>query len=110
MKNATPAKLRNGDWGAWVESEVSPGDPIKVTSRKGDEWVRMVTKVVFQSPEGRCLVKLAPYVATRRGPVKPVTKHFSGLAAQSGDPALARPTMGTPCGDRSDKPTWTKDW
>lgn len=45
---AAPAKLRNGDWGAKVQSEtIHAGDTITVTTRAGKSWDAQVTKVVW---------------------------------------------------------------
>ena len=48
---ASPAKLKNGSWGARVQGSVSVGDTITITTRAGKSWDARVTKVVW-SGEG----------------------------------------------------------
>ena len=40
MKEATPAKLKNGDWGARTPTSQSPGDlaTLRVTTKAGKSW------------------------------------------------------------------------
>ena len=55
MKAATPAKLRNGDWGARVTGPAEAGDSIRVTTKGGKSWTCIVHKVVW-SGDGATLV------------------------------------------------------
>lgn len=49
---ASPAKLRNGSWGARVKSEtVEIGDTVTITTRSGKSWDATVERVVW-SGEG----------------------------------------------------------
>lgn len=49
MLEASPKKLRSGEWGALVRSEaVAKGDAVKVTTRSGKSWVATVAKVVWK--------------------------------------------------------------
>ena len=49
---ASPAKLRDGSWGARVRSEqVSPGDVVTITTAGGKTWQARVERVVW-SGEG----------------------------------------------------------
>jgi hypothetical protein len=48
---ASPAKLKNGSWGARVRGDVTEGDTITITTRGGKSWDARVTKVVW-SGEG----------------------------------------------------------
>lgn len=47
MINATPTKLRSGDWGAKVQGRVRKGDSIQITTRAGKSWTATVAKVVW---------------------------------------------------------------
>lgn len=55
LPQATPAKLRDGSWGARVAGKARAGDLIWVKARNGKEWQARVTKVVW-SGEGVTLV------------------------------------------------------
>jgi hypothetical protein len=70
MKNATPTKLRNGDWGARVEGVAAEGDQIKVTAKSGKSWTAIVAHV-FWSGDGASVVAVrssrTPRERTRRG-------------------------------------------
>jgi hypothetical protein len=44
---ATPAKLRNGSWGARIEAPVKAGDTITITTRGGKSWQARVTKILW---------------------------------------------------------------
>lgn len=45
---ASPAKLRNGSWGARVRSEsVHPGDVVTITTKAGKSWTATVERVLW---------------------------------------------------------------
>ena len=44
-KSATPAKLRDGTWGAICKVEVAMGDTIKITTRAGKTWTAIVIDI-----------------------------------------------------------------
>lgn len=44
---ASPAKLRDGTWGARVTSSVSVGDTVTITTRAGKSWDARVVRVVW---------------------------------------------------------------
>lgn len=47
--NATPVKLKNGDWGARVQSErVANGDEITITTKAGKSWPARVVRVLWK--------------------------------------------------------------
>lgn len=52
---ATPTKLRSGDWGAKVQGSVNQGDTIEITARSGKRWLAVVAKVVW-SGDGVAIV------------------------------------------------------
>lgn len=58
MTNATPAKLRDGSWGARIQGAVSVGDVVKITTKAGKSWEARVSSVVW-SGEGVTLVATA---------------------------------------------------
>lgn len=47
MKNATPIKLKSGDWGAKVNGIPAEGDAITITTKSGKSWEATVSKVVW---------------------------------------------------------------
>lgn len=47
ITKATPAKLRNGNWGARVSGSVREGDSIEITTKAGKSWMATVAKVVW---------------------------------------------------------------
>jgi len=47
MPTATPAKLRNGNWGARVKGAVKAGDAVTITTRAGKSWTATVTRVLW---------------------------------------------------------------
>jgi len=46
---ASPAKLRNGAWGARTQGIVAVNDVISITTRSGQTWDARVTSIVFTS-------------------------------------------------------------
>ena len=54
-RQATPHKLRNGDWGAWLPlttKRPERGEKICVNRRNGGYSMERVAKVLFQCDEG----------------------------------------------------------
>lgn len=48
ITKATPTKLRNGDWGARVNSDsVREGDTIEITTKGGKSWTATVSNVIW---------------------------------------------------------------
>ena len=45
---ATPAKLKDGSWGARVVGAPNPGDVVVVTTKAGKTWQARVERVVWQ--------------------------------------------------------------
>jgi len=66
MINATPAKLRSGDWGAKVQGSVSCGDTIHITTRSGKEWDATVSHVVWAG-DGVAIVATQSHDRQRTG-------------------------------------------
>jgi hypothetical protein len=68
---ATPAKLRNGNWGARVKgAPVSAGDVVQITTKSGKSWSARVIAIVW-SGKGVTLcatesLDRAPARSTRR--------------------------------------------
>lgn len=44
---ASPVKLRSGDWGAKAQGEARQGDTVHITTKGGKEWDARVVKVVW---------------------------------------------------------------
>ena len=71
MINATPTKLRSGDWGAKVQGSVQHGDALRITTKAGKSWTATVAKVIW-SGDGVAIVATAkngytPAVRDSRG-------------------------------------------
>lgn len=47
MTNATPTKLRSGDWGARIIGNTETGEIIQIWTRSGKTWLAEVVKVVW---------------------------------------------------------------
>lgn len=45
--NATPAKLRDGTWGARVTGTPSVGDLVTITTKAGKTWDARVNRVIW---------------------------------------------------------------
>jgi len=54
-KTATPAKLRDGSWGARVQGACAPGQEIQITTKAGKSWTAIASKVIW-SGDGATLV------------------------------------------------------
>lgn len=65
----TPAKLRNGNWGARVEGSPFVGQTARITTKSGKSWDAMISKIVWQG-DGVALVEtesLTPRRPAARG-------------------------------------------
>ena len=49
---ATPKKLPDGTWGAFVDGTPEVGDRIRVTTRAGKSWLADVTAIVSRDHRG----------------------------------------------------------
>jgi hypothetical protein len=47
-RDATPARLRDGSWGAWVAGTVTAGQSVTITTKSGKSWVATVTRVIWR--------------------------------------------------------------
>ncbi len=47
MLTATPAKLRDGSWGARIQGTAAQGDSIQITTKAGKSWTATVDHVVW---------------------------------------------------------------
>lgn len=65
MLNATPAKLRDGSWGARVSGAVKKGDPILITTKAGKSWDALVDRVVWTDGKTTLVSTLNDDHATR---------------------------------------------
>lgn len=55
ITTATPTKLRNGDWGARVNSDqIREGDTVEITTRAGKTWTAAIVKVLW-SGDGKAI-------------------------------------------------------
>jgi len=45
--NATPAKLKSGDWGAKVQGTVTVGDIVTITTKAGKTWQARIARVIW---------------------------------------------------------------
>lgn len=65
---ATPAKLRDGSWGARVQGPAKVGDIVTITTKAGKSWPANVTQILW-SGEGVTLCSTASLTAPRRSQV-----------------------------------------
>lgn len=66
MNRATPAKLRNGDWGARVTGQKpEPGDLVTVASKTGKTWVETIERVIATFDNDGTQVHLCALVAKK---------------------------------------------
>lgn len=56
--DATPAKLKSGEWGARVAGTAKPGERLTIKSKTGKSWNAIVERVVW-SGNGVSLCALA---------------------------------------------------
>lgn len=47
MTEASPIKLKNGNWGAKARGKVREGDMVQITTKAGKTWAARVAKVVW---------------------------------------------------------------
>ena len=67
MISATPAKLKNGSWGARIAGDpVKAGTSIRVTARSGKAWDAVIDRVLW-SGDGISIVSTKTKNADRRG-------------------------------------------
>ena len=86
--NASPAKLRDGSWGARVQGAVAVGDTVTITTKAGKSWSARVSQVVW-SGEGVTLC---------------ATSSLDRPAASSARQAPRGRWTGCRCGSREDNP------
>ena len=95
--SASPAKLRDGSWGARVTStSVNVGDEVKIATKSGKSWTAIVSRVIW-SGDGITLVATQ---STDRAPSR-------GYARRSGEGYCGYPfpvsgrrcTQDDPCHD-----------
>lgn len=53
MTTASPAKLRDGSWGARVSGRASEGDTITIETRAGKKWDATVSRVLWSGADRR---------------------------------------------------------
>ncbi len=62
MMRATPAKLRDGSWGARVEGRATEGQTVQVEARGGMRWIATVVRVLWT--DGRVSLRVTRGVST----------------------------------------------
>lgn len=62
---ATPAKLRDGSWGARTAERVIVGQTIEVTSKAGKRWLSSVKEVVW-TDGSVCIVRTGDAAPKRK--------------------------------------------
>ena len=48
---ASPAKLRDGSWGARVEGTPKPGDIVEIITKSGKTWFVRVDSIIWSGPD-----------------------------------------------------------
>ena len=57
--NASPRKLKNGQWGAQTNSTVRVGDVVTIVTKLGKRWDATVKNVVWKNKKlGRAIVEV----------------------------------------------------
>jgi hypothetical protein len=91
--SASPAKLRDGSWGAKVAtSEIAVGDTVQITTRAGKTWMATVERVVC-SGAGYAIV------ATASTSTRPAARTYRPAARRS-----RAAWTGCRCGSLKDEP------
>lgn len=96
MYQATPIKLKTGDWGAKTKAPVLPGDTLRIEAKNGKSWESRVSRVVW-SGEGVSIVALESRSSVRqsrggvcrecRGPIRD-SSHHRAMGGLCGDCAF----------------------
>lgn len=71
--DATPYKLKNGDWGVRVKGDVEEGDIVTVVAKDGKSWETKIKKVLFTFDDGNSLCSTS-YLESRGNGRKKVAK------------------------------------
>jgi hypothetical protein len=88
---SSPAKLRDGSWGARVAGFVAVGDTIEIVTRSGKQWYAVITRVVW-SKDG---VSLCATRSADRAPARRVERPtFDGVGTYCGQRC---PVRGVKC-------------
>lgn len=86
--NASPIKLRNGDWGARVDGRPAPGNTLTIRAKSGKTWESVVESVVWTG-DGVSIVSLR-----RRDDYVPAQRNSRGYVTDRGH---HRGYCGYPC-------------
>lgn len=91
---ASPCKLRNGNWGCKTAEPVQAGDTVRIVTRANKQWRAQITQIVWTddqicicetASENSNATKPAPaQPSTRKTPEKPAGKTAPSAAATSG--------------------------
>ncbi len=92
---ATPAKLRDGRWGAWVRGRAAAGDELLITAKSGATWRAHVQEVLFRKKEGSLVIlfqktKRWEGKPVEREPLEPMPKQRYSLGPPQGKAIRAR--------------------
>lgn len=81
-----PAKLKEGGWGAHVNSDrVKPGDAVHLTSKVGKEWDSVVEKVVWKGVDSDGQPCALCTLVGKDKPASPASTTGAGEAEGVGD-------------------------
>lgn len=80
IKSASPAKLRDGSWGARVNGSVKAGDAIAITTKAGKSWTATVSRVIWT---GNGVSIVATESKSRNGYV-PAKRNARGYVTERG--------------------------
>lgn len=78
---ASPAKLRNGSWGARVlTSHITAGDTITITARNGKTWDATVDRVLWTGTDRRTGQPAALVsTRTRHSSTRPTSRRWADV-------------------------------
>jgi len=88
---ASPCKLRNGNWGCKTTQPVNVGDTVQIVTRANKQWRAEITQIVWTDDQ-TCICETASQDSNKQGaaPAKPAKQAASGkTGAKARQPAPA---------------------
>ncbi|MES1925584.1 hypothetical protein T31B1_09673 [Salinisphaera sp. T31B1] len=89
LVEASPCKLRNGDWGCRTTAAVQVGDTVRIVTRANKQWRAEITQIVWTNDETWICETASE---NSRGAAKPKAASTSGHSADAA-PKSERPPV-----------------
>lgn len=108
-KTASPAKLRDGSWGAKVHGSVEIGDKVEVVTSGGKRWNATVSRIVWRG-EGVTIFATSTEPRAKTATATQATQR--GECAECGRYGALRPARDSSgitagcCGRCASRPSW----